>query len=103
VRVSVLIKRQTILIKYDPDGRGICAMPFDLSNQTAKPIRCPDCDIDMQLFVSASTSRVFASTILERRLFVCMNCQRLGYQLVAMPLDSSSSQELNSAALDHPA
>ena len=74
-------------------------MPFDLSNQLAKLVRCPDCDIEMQLFVSAPTTRVFASTILERTLFVCMNCQRLSYRLLAMRLDSSSSQELKSAGL----
>jgi len=77
-------------------------MLFDLSKQLAKPIRCPDCDIEMQLFALRPTKRVSASTILERRFFICMNCQRLSHRLVAMSLDSSSSQEPSSEVLYDP-
>jgi hypothetical protein len=50
-------------------------------------------------FASRPTTRVFASTILERRFFVCTNCQRVTHRLVAMPLDSSSSRSLVLRAL----
>lgn len=55
--------------------------------QIAKPLQCPDCDIDMRFLVSQSTKRVFASTIVERALFVCPNCQRVSHRLVAVPLE----------------
>ena len=62
-------------------------MLFNLREQIAKSLQCPDCNVDMVL-ASLLTNRVFVSTILERVFFLCPNCQRLSRRLVAMPLDS---------------
>jgi uncharacterized protein with PIN domain len=67
-------------------------MLLDLRTQIAKPLQCPDCNSDMQFLMSKRTKRVFASTILKRRLYVCPNCQRLSHRLVAMPQASSSAE-----------
>ena len=63
-------------------------MLLNLISQMAGPLQCPDCSIDMQFLTSQRTKRVFVSTILERRFFVCPNCQRLSHQLLAVPLAS---------------
>jgi hypothetical protein len=63
-------------------------MLFNLIMQIAKPLQCPDCDIDMRFLGSQPTKRVFISTILRRVFFLCPNCQRLSHRLVAMPLES---------------
>ena len=63
-------------------------MLFSLSEQITKPLQCPDCDIDMQFLVSQPTKRVFVSTILERKFFLCPNCWRVSYEFVAMPAGS---------------
>jgi len=70
---------------------------LNLSKQIAKPLQCPDCDIDMHFLVSKPMTRVFVSTILVRRFFLCQNCGRLSHQLVSMPEDSSSSPRPGSA------
>jgi hypothetical protein len=62
-------------------------MLFNLSEQIAKSLQCPDCNIDMDFLASVRTNRVFVSTILERVFFLCPNCQRLSHRLVAMPLE----------------
>jgi hypothetical protein len=64
-------------------------MLFDLGKQIVKPLKCPDCDTDMHFFASQPTKRVFLSTILERKFFLCPNCQRLHYQLVAIPVEQA--------------
>jgi len=60
-------------------------MLFNLKSQIAKPLECPDCDIEMLFLASQPTKRVFVSTILGRSFFLCPNCQRLSHRLVAMP------------------
>jgi hypothetical protein len=67
-------------------------MLFNLSEQIAKSLQCPDCNIDMDFLASVRTNRVFVSTILERVFFLCPNCQRLSHRLVAMPLNSIMGQ-----------
>jgi uncharacterized protein with PIN domain len=59
--------------------------------QIAKPLQCPDCDTGLDFLISQPTKRVFVSTTLERRFFLCPNCGRLIYQLVAMPTSSSAA------------
>src|SRR5262249_35908569 len=66
-------------------------MLFNSTRQIAKPLQCPDCNIEMEFLVSRPTRPVFVSTILERRFFLCVNCQRLSHRLVAMPVDHGSS------------
>jgi hypothetical protein len=74
-------------------------MLFDSTREIAKLLQCPDCNIEMDFLASRSTKPVFVSTILERRFFLCMNCQRLSHRLVAMPVD----QRLGSTVVYHPA
>jgi hypothetical protein len=61
-------------------------MLIGLTKKIAQPLRCPDCDVDMDFLQAQYTSRVFVSTLLERAFFRCPNCQRLSDRLVAMPL-----------------
>ena len=58
-------------------------MLFGLSKQMAP--QCPDCDIEMHFLSSQRNKRVFVSTILERTLFLCPNCGRLGHRFVLIP------------------
>jgi len=67
-------------------------MLFNLSKQIGKWPQCPDCGLDMQFLVSERTKRVFVSTIFERALFLCPNCQRLSHRLVSMPQASASAE-----------
>ena len=59
-------------------------MLLDLKTQIAKPLQCPDCNSDMEFLMSKRTKRVFVSTILERKFFLCPNCWRVSYEFVAM-------------------
>jgi uncharacterized protein with PIN domain len=59
-------------------------MLLDLRTQIAKPLQCPDCNSDMEFLMSKRTKRVFVSTILERKFFLCPNCRRVSYEFVAM-------------------
>jgi hypothetical protein len=52
-------------------GHGVCAMLLHLSEQIAKPLPCHDCDIDMRFLGSVRIKRVFHSTIVERKFFLC--------------------------------
>ena len=61
-------------------------MLIGLTKKMAQPLRCPDCDVDMDFLQGQYTSRVFVSTLLERAFFRCPNCQRLDHRLVAIPL-----------------
>jgi uncharacterized protein with PIN domain len=61
-------------------------MLIGLTRKNAQPLRCPDCDVDMDFLQSQYTSRVFVSTLLERAFYRCPNCQRLNHRLAAMPL-----------------
>jgi primosomal protein N' len=61
-------------------------MLIGLPKKIAQPLRCPDCDVDMDFLQAQYTSRAFASTLLERTFFRCPNCQRLDHRLVAIPL-----------------
>jgi hypothetical protein len=65
-------------------------MLINLISKIAEPLQCPDCDTDMQFLKSEWNKRVFLSTILERRFFLCPNCRRLSYELVAMPQDQTT-------------
>lgn len=65
---------------------------FGLNKEIAKALICPDCAIDMQFLVSERTKRVFVSTIFERTLFLCPNCQRVSHRLVWMPQASASAE-----------
>jgi len=60
-------------------------MLFGLIKRNAQPLRCPDCDVDMDFLQAQYTSHVFVSTLLERAFFRCPNCQRLSHRLAAMP------------------
>jgi uncharacterized C2H2 Zn-finger protein len=60
-------------------------MLFGLIKRNAQPLRCPDCDVDMDFLQAQYTSHVFVSTLLERAFFRCPNCQRLSDRLAAMP------------------
>ena len=71
--------------KLECAGRGICAMLFDLNKKISQPLRCPDCDVDMDFLLGQYNSRVFVSTLLEHAFFRCPNCQRLDHRLVAIP------------------
>src|SRR5262245_63065212 len=64
-------------------------MTLDLFSQIAKPLQCPDCEIDMHFLALRPTKRVFVATILERAFFLCPNCQYLSHRLVTMPAPSS--------------
>jgi|SRR5262245_11810947 len=64
-------------------------MTLDLFSQIAKPLQCPDCEIDMHFLALRPTKRVFVATILERAFFLCPNCQCLSHRLVTMPAPSS--------------
>jgi hypothetical protein len=64
-------------------------MTLDLFSEIAKPLHCPDCNIDMHFLASRPTKRVFVATILERVFFLCPNCQCLSHRLVTMPAPSS--------------
>jgi hypothetical protein len=66
-------------------------MLSDLSKQIAKPLQCPDCDIDMQFLALRATTPVFVSTLLERTFFLCPNCARLSQQLVVRSVLSSAN------------
>jgi uncharacterized protein with PIN domain len=68
------------------------AMLFDSSKHIGKSPRCPDCDIELEFLVARQAKRIFVSTILERRFFLCPNCQRLIHQLVTMPIASSGAE-----------
>jgi hypothetical protein len=46
-------------------------MLLHLSEQIAKPLPCHDCDIDMRFLGSVRIKRVFHSTIVERKFFLC--------------------------------
>ena len=63
-------------------------MLFGLIKRNAQPLRCPDCDVDMDFLLGQYNSRVFVSTLLglERAFFHCPNCQRLDHRLVAIPI-----------------
>jgi len=74
-------------------------MLLDLSKTIAKPLQCDDCDIDMRFLGSVRIKRVFFSTIMERKFFLCPNCGRLSYVLVAIHAAPRSS----SVALCRPA
>jgi hypothetical protein len=60
-------------------------MLFDPKKQITKPSQCPDCEIDTDFLLSQAASEVFLSTVLERHLFACPNCGRLGYKTVLRP------------------
>jgi hypothetical protein len=60
-------------------------MLFDPKKKITKPLRCPDCRIDMDFLASQSTRRVFLSTLVERNFFVCESCARLSYEVVLWP------------------
>lgn len=67
-------------------------MLFDLSKHIGQSPQCPDCDIDLEFLVARQTKPIFVSTILERRFFLCPNCQRLIHQLVTMPKAQSGAE-----------
>jgi hypothetical protein len=79
-------------IEYGRIGREICAMLFNWNKQVAKPPQCPDCEIDMQFLVSGRAKRVFVSTLFERALFLCPNCQRISHRLVWIPQGSARAE-----------
>jgi hypothetical protein len=60
-------------------------MLFDPKKKITKPLRCPDCRIDMDFLASQYTRRVFLSTLLERSFFHCPNCGRVSYEVVLWP------------------
>jgi hypothetical protein len=60
-------------------------MLFESKKQITKPLRCADCGADMHFLASHLNGRVFLSTILERNFFVCSDCGRLSYEIVAWP------------------
>jgi hypothetical protein len=66
-------------------------MLSDLSKQIAKPLQCPDCDIDMQFLALRPTKHVFVSTLFERSFFLCPNCGRLSQQLMVRSVLSSAN------------
>jgi hypothetical protein len=72
-------------------------MWLGLNKKIAQPLRCLDCDVDMDFLLGQYNSRVFVSTLLERAFFRCPNCQRLDHRLVAIPLhfiDSTASNDV---------
>ena len=71
-------------------------MLIGLNKKIAQPLRCPDCDVDMDFLLGQYTSRVFVSTLLERAFFHCPNCQRLDHRFVAIPIHFLDS------TVDHP-
>jgi hypothetical protein len=60
-------------------------MLFDLKKKITTPLRCPDCEADMNFLASQLNGRVFLSTLLERNFFVCPDCGRLNHEMVAWP------------------
>lgn len=67
------------------------AMLFDLIKQIGKPLQCPNCNIEMDFLVSRPAKPLFVSTTLERRFFLCPNCQCLSDRVVAMPQEHGPS------------
>jgi uncharacterized protein with PIN domain len=52
-------------------------MTIGLTSQITEPLRCPDCRTEMDFLKSEFLESVFVSTIVERRYFLCPNCQLL--------------------------
>jgi predicted RNA-binding Zn-ribbon protein involved in translation (DUF1610 family) len=67
-------------------------MLFNLNKQIAKPLQCPDCGLDMDFLASQPMKRVFLSSLLERRFFLCPNCGLLSHGIVSISQASCGSQ-----------